>query len=108
MLSLFNSEDAWLDSPQKFKTPREFVISSLRALGDSRINNKAVLASLSMLGQQPFNAGSPAGFSDKNKDWQGASALMARIDWSTKLSSNRKRINAEEIMNSALALNPTI
>jgi len=105
MLSLFDSEDAWLDSPQKFKTPREFIISTHRALGTTKTNDKALLASVIMLGQQPFNAGSPAGYSDSQKDWQGASALMARIDWSVKFSSQRKRINAERIMNSALALN---
>ena len=105
MLSLFNSDDAWLNSPQKFKTPREFIISTHRALGTTKTNEKVLLASVIMLGQQPFNAGSPSGYSDSQKDWQGASDLMARIDWSVKFSSQRKRINAERIMNSALALN---
>jgi len=104
MLSLFESEEAWLESPQKFKTPREFVISTLRALGSSKINDKALFSSVMMLGQQPFNAGSPAGYSDSQKDWLGASALMARIDWSVKASSYRKKVNAEKIMNASLGL----
>ncbi|XQW86840.1 DUF1800 domain-containing protein [Thalassotalea piscium] len=106
MISLFNSDEAWLETPQKFKTPREFVISSFRALGKTP-KDKMLLASLAMLGQKPFNAGSPDGYSDSEKDWLGASALMARIDWSVKLSSFREHINAEKIMHTALALPST-
>ncbi|ARD46034.1 DUF1800 domain-containing protein [Colwellia sp. PAMC 21821] len=107
MVSLFNSDEAWLDTPQKFKTPREFVISAFRALGTIPPKDKMLLDSMATLGQKPFNAGSPAGYSDSENDWLGASALMARIDWSVKLSSFRSKINAEEIMHIALALPPT-
>ena len=98
MFSLFDADDAWLDTAQKFKTPREFVISSYRALAPKKINDKALLFSLINLGQQPFNAGSPAGFSDDESDWLGASALMARIDWSSMMSAYRNGINAEKML----------
>jgi len=102
MHSLFDADEAWVDSPQKYKTPREFVISAQRALALKKTNDKALLNSLVSLGQQPFNAGSPAGFSDDEKDWLGASALMARIDWSNKVSGYLKRVNAEKVMKLAL------
>jgi len=102
MISLFNAEEAWLDSPQKFKTPREFVISTYRAIAPSKINARALFNSLNNLGQMPFNAGSPAGFSDDESDWLGASALMARVEWSSLVSAQVKRINAEQVMATAL------
>jgi uncharacterized protein (DUF1800 family) len=102
MHSLFDADEAWVDSPQKYKTPREFVISTQRALALKKTNDKTLLDSLVSLGQQPFNAGSPAGFSDDEKDWLGASALMARIDWSNKVSGYLKRVNAEKVMKLAL------
>lgn len=102
MLTLFNAEEAWLESPQKFKTPREFVISSYRAIAPNRINDRTLFNSLTNLGQMPFNAGSPAGFSDKESDWLGASALMARVEWSSLVSAQVKRINAEQVMATAL------
>ena len=102
MLTLFNSEEAWLQSPQKFKTPREFVISTYRAIAPNRINDRALFNSLNNLGQMPFNAGSPAGFSDDESDWLGASALMARVEWSSLVSTQVKRINAEQVMATAL------
>jgi uncharacterized protein (DUF1800 family) len=100
MFSLFASDDAWIDTAQKYKTPREFIISSYRALALKKMNDKALLNSLRNLGQQPFNAGSPAGYSDDVNDWLGASALMARIDWSTMMSGYLKRANAEKMMSS--------
>lgn len=98
MYSLFNADEAWIESFQKFKTPREFVISSYRALAPTKVTDKALLAVLTNLGQQPFNAGSPAGYSDDISDWLGASALMIRIDWSTMISSYRKNIDIEKLM----------
>ncbi len=102
MLTLFDAEEAWLESPQKFKTPREFVISSYRAIAPNRINDRTLFNSLTNLGQMPFNAGSPAGFSDEESDWLGASALMARVEWSSLVSAQVKRINAEQVMATAL------
>ena len=102
MESMLNNDDAWLASAQKFKTPREFIISTFRAASTSKINNKVLMASLTTLGQKPFDAGSPAGFSDAENDWLGASALMARIDWAATLSAKSKRHNAEKIMQTCL------
>jgi uncharacterized protein (DUF1800 family) len=102
MVSLFSADEAWSASAQKFKTPREFVISANRAIALKKIKPKALFNSLVSLGQQPFTAGSPAGFSDDESDWLGASALMARIDWSTMVSSHLKRSNAEKVMTVSL------
>jgi len=102
MLTLFDAEEAWLENPQKFKTPREFVISTYRAIAPNKINERALFNALTNLGQMPFNAGSPAGFSDDESDWLGASALMARVEWSSLVSAQIKRINAEQVMATAL------
>jgi len=102
MLTLFDAEESWIAQPQKFKTPREFVISTYRAIAPKNINSRALFNSLNNLGQMPFNAGSPAGFSDDESDWLGASALMARVEWSSLVSGQKKSINAKRIMATAL------
>ncbi|MCW8833476.1 MAG: DUF1800 domain-containing protein [Colwellia sp.] len=102
MVSLLNADEAWLAQPQKFKTPREFVISTFRALAPAKMKNKALINAFANLGQRPFSAGSPAGFSDNESDWLGASALMARVDWSANISAYQKRVNAEKLMTIAL------
>ena len=105
MLSLFKADEAWLPKSEQFKTPREFVISTYRAISLKKINSKFLFKSLVNLGQKPFNAGSPAGFSDNENDWLGANALMARIDWSALMVGYQKRLNAEKIMKIALSSN---
>ena len=102
MHCLFDADEAWLNTAQKYKTPREFVISTLRSLSLKKFKDKALLAALINLGQQPFNAGSPAGYSDDEQDWLGSSALMARIDWSSMISGYSKRVNAEDVMNRSI------
>ncbi len=102
MHCLFDADEAWLNTAQKYKTPREFVISTLRALSLKKFKDNALLSTLTNLGQQPFNAGSPAGYSDDEQDWLGASALMARIDWAAMVSGYSKRANAEKVMNRAI------
>lgn len=101
MMTLFDADEAWLDTTQKFKTPREFVISAHRVLSETKIHSKAVYNTLTTLGQKPFNSGSPAGYSDNQKDWAGASALMSRIDWTARVSSFRKNANAEKLIKKA-------
>lgn len=102
MITLINAPESWQALSEKYKTPREFVISTLRAIGiNKKMISKRLIFSLSALGQKPFNAGSPAGYSDEQADWDGGSALMARIDWAATLSSKlrlNKQNNAEEII----------
>lgn len=102
MTTLFESDEAWVDTYQKFKTPREFVISAVRAISPKVVKDKFLLNALASLGQIPFNAGSPAGYSDKEDDWLGASALMARVDWASMVSSYRKNANVEKIIATSL------
>lgn len=81
---------AWQPQQQKYKTPREFVISTYRALAIKSLPIKQVQNALTTLGQQPFKAGSPAGYSDQQADWDGASALMARINWVSQLAGKKR------------------
>lgn len=48
--------------------------------------------------QAPFDAGSPAGYSQLNRAWEGSNALMKRIDW-VNLLSRRVRETPQPIVN---------
>ncbi|MEH6550580.1 MAG: DUF1800 domain-containing protein [Pseudomonadales bacterium] len=95
--TMLGHEDAWAPTLEKFKTPREFVISCLRACdvtpGSRKTArfNKQFVGTLSAMGQAPFKAGSPAGYSSDNESWTGADALMKRIDWVSQLTDRVKR-----------------
>lgn len=72
---------SWKKELLKFKTPREFCISSARAVGQRRRSKFGPYIVLNLLGQPPFGAGSPAGYPDTMIDWDGGEAMMTRIDW---------------------------
>jgi uncharacterized protein (DUF1800 family) len=86
--ALLDHHEAWAPQPRKLKTPREFVVSSARALGVAgRQGAPLLLGALQSLGQAPFSAGSPAGFGDVADAWDGAEALMTRIDLASRLAA---------------------
>jgi uncharacterized protein (DUF1800 family) len=84
--SLLGWNDAWLPAPVKFKTPQEFCYSALRVLEVVPQEPKMLLAPFEVLGQRHWSPGSPAGWPDRAQDWDGADALMKRIEWSVALA----------------------
>lgn len=94
--ALINHPLAWQVTQQKYKTPREYVISTYRALAIMPLPIRQVQKALTTLGQAPFKAGSPAGYSSLQQDWDGANALMVRINWASQLVE-QKRLTSIDI-----------
>ncbi|HVN42572.1 MAG TPA: DUF1800 family protein, partial [Steroidobacteraceae bacterium] len=84
--SLVSFDGAWTTDQAKFKTPQDFVYSSLRAFEIVPREDRQLLAPFELLGQPHFKPGSPAGWPDRASDWDGADALMKRIEWSSALA----------------------
>ena len=80
--TLIDSKEAWNPQPAKFKTPQDFIYSSYRAFDIAPAEQRALLAPFELLGQRIYSPGSPAGWPDTSSDWDGADALMKRIEWS--------------------------
>ena len=80
--------EIWHTPLAKFKTPYELIISSFRTLGASSddIKIKKIAPSFALLDHMPFNANSPAGWSDQEADWLSSNSLMNRIEWVHALS----------------------
>lgn len=85
--ALINAPEMWAQEPRKFKTPNDFILSSLRALGIPRLEEGPALASFNELGQMPFRAPSPKGWPDDAASWAGADAIMKRLEWAQALAS---------------------
>ncbi|MGI9341377.1 MAG: DUF1800 domain-containing protein [Gammaproteobacteria bacterium] len=69
----------------KFKTPEDFMVSAIRGLGIVPERSRQYVSSLTLMGQPPYKPGSPAGWPDTTADWDGADALMKRIEWAQAL-----------------------
>jgi len=83
--SLVESPEAWGQPLVKFKTPSDYVISTYRGLELPVIERQGALASFEALGQRTYSPGSPAGWPDRASDWDGASAVLQRVEWSDAL-----------------------
>ncbi|MEJ1966271.1 MAG: DUF1800 domain-containing protein [Gammaproteobacteria bacterium] len=79
--ALVEMKDSWAEPLAKYKTPTDYIVSSYRALDLPVDASRRGLASFELLGQRTYSPGSPAGWPDRSADWDGASALMKRIEW---------------------------
>jgi uncharacterized protein (DUF1800 family) len=79
--ALLDQPDGWAQPLAKFKTPNDYIVSSYRGLGLPVEASRAPLAPFEVMGQRTYSPGSPAGWPDRSADWDGASALMKRIEW---------------------------
>ncbi len=84
--ALIDLEESWHSEPQKFKSPREFYLSAMRAATLPSDNPKRFAKALRELGQLPFSAGSPAGFDDTADAWLSPSSMVARADFSQQFA----------------------
>jgi uncharacterized protein (DUF1800 family) len=85
--ALIDSPEAWGSQPQKFKSPQDFVFSSLRSLNVSPQRPEDVVRSFELLGQRQYTPGSPAGWPDTAGNWDGSDALMHRVLWASQLAA---------------------
>jgi uncharacterized protein (DUF1800 family) len=85
--ALIEVPEAWDARCTKFKTPEDFVFSTLRSLSISPRQPEEVLRSFELLGQRQYTPGSPAGWPDTSKSWDGSDALMRRVLWASRVSS---------------------
>lgn len=100
--ALVGSPEAWQQPAAKLKTPQELVVSAYRAVGVDRAPPRELVGSLEVLSQRPFSAPSPAGWGDTAASWDGADALLRRIEWSVSFAARHRSASPVEIAQAAL------
>jgi uncharacterized protein (DUF1800 family) len=88
---LLQSSAAWDARPPKFKTPEDLVFSTLRAFETVPAKPEDVIRSFDLLGQRQYTPGSPAGWPDTAKAWDGSDALMHRVLWASRMAERCER-----------------
>jgi len=84
--ALIDCPEAWDPRRQKLKTPADLVASTARALGYDE-SGEQILKSMRYLGQDPFGAASPQGWSDRSEDWLGPEAVLTRVEWAEQVGT---------------------
>ncbi len=83
---LVESGESWNTEFGKYKSPHDFVISTLRAFGHEPDRPQFIIGALDLLGQAPWRPGSPEGWPDTAAQWGGADALYKRIEWANTVA----------------------
>lgn len=83
---LIASQEAWQPGAIKFKSPWDWAISSLRALGRRTMAPMQAANLMTQLGQPVWRPGSPAGYSDAAAAWAAPDALMRRVEVAQRLA----------------------
>ena len=89
MQSLVEAPEFGDPRPVKFKTPYQYVLSSVRATGIVATNVRPLMAVLTQLGQPLYGCQTPDGYHDTEADWLNPNAITQRVNFATALASGR-------------------
>lgn len=83
---LIASPETWQPATVKFKSPWDWSISSLRAIGRREMAPMQAANLMVQLGQPVWRPGSPAGYNDIAATWAAPDALMRRVEVAQRLA----------------------
>lgn len=84
---IIDSPEAWAETAPKFRTPWDWSLAALRAVGTRHVEGQPAVGLLTQLGQPVWRPGSPAGFDDIAASWVGPDALMRRVEAAERIAS---------------------
>ena len=85
--ALIEAPEAWATPLAKFKTPWDWLVSSLRALGRENVPPLLAIGALRELGQPVWRPGSPAGWEDDAARWAAPDALLRRVEIASRIAA---------------------
>ncbi|MGH8457040.1 MAG: DUF1800 domain-containing protein [Stenotrophobium sp.] len=80
--TLFASAEFWApeNDGNKFKTPYQYVVSSLRALGYHVTNFKPAMGAVAQLGMPIYGCPTPDGYKNTEEAWMNPDAMIHRVN----------------------------
>ncbi|WP_370675441.1 DUF1800 family protein [Pleomorphomonas sp. PLEO] len=84
--ALISAPEAWTSKASKFKTPWEWSVSALRALGSPPDVTTTMAQTEKQLGQPVWRPQSPAGYDDIAASWVAPDVLVRRVEVAQRLA----------------------
>jgi uncharacterized protein (DUF1800 family) len=78
---------AWAPEAVKFKSPWDWTVSGLRAIGRREVPAAQAANLMNQLGQPVWRPGSPAGYDDLTATWAAPNALLRRVEVAQRLAA---------------------
>jgi uncharacterized protein (DUF1800 family) len=76
----------------KFKTPYQYVVSAVRALGIDPRNTRPLAGTLFLLGMPLYGCPTPDGYKNTQEAWLNPDGLMRRLSFATALGTGHLRL----------------
>jgi len=95
-LAVIELPGAWVPGA-KLRTPQDYVIACLRALGKQPEQVPNIGGLISGLGQPPFQAPFPIGWPDRAADWAGPEAILRRADFAYAFAGRAGDLDAGQV-----------
>ncbi len=91
LATMFASDEFWdgRNYGTKFKTPYEYVISSVRATGAPILNVLPLAGTMAQLGMPIYGCQTPDGYKNTCDAWLNPAAMMTRLSFATALGAGR-------------------
>jgi uncharacterized protein (DUF1800 family) len=88
LLAIFQSPEFWAPAAMrsKIKTPLEFMVSAMRAIGAEPDTTPRVAQAIARLGQPLYLQASPAGYPESQEEWVNSGALLQRMNLAVGLA----------------------
>ena len=89
LATIFTSTEFWdrRHFRAKYKTPCEFVISTVRAAGTPVTNFRPLAGTMQLLGMPTYGCLTPNGYANTQDAWLNPDAMMARLSFATALGT---------------------
>jgi len=89
--AIFHSPDFWAPAnvASKVKTPLEFVVSAVRAVGAVPDSTPRLALAVARLGEPLYQHVAPNGYPEVQEDWVNSGALLGRMNFAAQLAANR-------------------
>lgn len=94
--AIIESPEVWA-APGKFRSPWDWSVASLRAIGAHDVPAPQVFGLLTQLGQPVWRPGNPAGFDDLDARWAGPDAIMRRVEAAQRIAQRAGQLDARAI-----------
>jgi uncharacterized protein (DUF1800 family) len=108
MEALVDSPEAWDPPLTKFKRPEEYALTLLRAANLRTLPENAGVTALTVMGQRPYAAPGPDGWSDTAQSWLSADLVWKRLEFAQTYASRIARADMDPIAVGEASLGPLL
>jgi uncharacterized protein (DUF1800 family) len=108
MEAVVDSPEAWETPFAKFRRPEEYAITLLRAANVRQLPNTAAVGSLTTMGQRPYAAPGPDGWSDIAESWLTADLVWKRLEFAQAYAERIGRGDVDPVQLGEACLGPLL